>query len=269
MHLSMLLKQSTTCYCDTVAIHKPPGWLIHRSPLDPHETRIVLQALRDQLGQRVYPVHRLDKGTCGVLLVALNPDAARALGHAFETHQVHKRYLAFVRGWPSMDEVLVDHALKPDDAPEDAAVQPAQTRIRALARFEIPESSDGRFATTRVALAEAQPLTGRRHQIRRHLKHIAHPIIGDATHGKGPLNRWWAERLGHQRLWLHAQALTFPHPVTGERTTVESGIQWTPGAMPADGTLTVAEDLREHESALQWLALWEYLRPYVAGSRTK
>ena len=210
-----------------IAIHKPAGWLVHRTGLDAGETRFVVQTLRDQLGgAHVHPVHRLDKGTCGVLLLARHPEAARRLGQAFmATGEVRKRYLALVRGWVPA-EAWVDHALRPDDAPPDAPAQPAQTRLRRLASFERLESSDGRFPSTRVSLVEAEPLTGRRHQIRRHLKHLAHPIIGDATHGKGPLNRWWAERLGRQRLWLHAQALELTHPFTQELLQLHSGLAW-------------------------------------------
>lgn len=208
-----------------VAVYKPAGWLVHRTGLDAGETRFVMQTLRDQLGQHVFPVHRLDKGTCGVLVMALHSDAARALSQAFEHGATHKRYLAMVRGW-APGAIEVDHALKPDDAPADAAVQDAHTRFRRLAQLTLPETSDARFATTRASLVEAIPTTGRRHQIRRHLKHLAHPIIGDATHGKGPLNRWWAERLGQQRLWLHAWQLTVPHPVSGVAMTFDSGLPW-------------------------------------------
>lgn len=200
---------------DMVVVYKPAGWLVHRTGLDAHETRFVMQTLRDQLGRHVFPVHRLDKGTCGLLIMALHKDAARALTEAFTCHAVQKRYLALVRGWLP-EQVVVDHALQPDDAPKDAPAQPAHTRLHCLARLNWPESYDPRHAGTRISLVQAQPSTGRRHQIRRHLKHVAHPIIGDATHGKGPLNRWWAERLGQQRLWLHAQELSLPHPMNGQ-----------------------------------------------------
>lgn len=216
-----------------VAVYKPAGWLVHRTGLDAGETRFVMQTLRDQLGQHVFPVHRLDKGTCGVLVMALHRDAARTLSQAFEQQATDKRYLAMVRGW-APPEAVVDHPLKPDDAPADAPVQEARTGFRTLARLELPEPSDPRFTHTRATLVEAVPQTGRRHQIRRHLKHIAHPIIGDATHGKGPLNRWWAERLDQQRLWLHAWQLTLPHPVTGERLCLHSGL-------PALATRVAAE----------------------------
>ena len=212
------------------AVHKPPGLLVHRTGLDAGETRFALQLLRDQLGQPVWPVHRLDKGTSGVLLFALDASTARTLGQAFEAGEgLHKTYQAVVRGWP-VDEGLIDHPLRrmPDDMrTEREEVQDAVTRFRTLERYELP-LADGRFTTTRCALLELQPLTGRRHQLRRHCKHIAHPIIGDATHGKGPLNRAVAEFLGQQRLWLHAAALSLKHPVTGAALDIRSpaGPEW-------------------------------------------
>ena len=214
-----------------IAVYKPAGWLVHRTGLDAGETRFVVQTLRDQIGQHVYPVHRLDKGTCGVLLLALHSAAARQLSMAFAGHAVRKRYLALVRGW-APDTAEVDHPLRPDDAPPDAPAQSAHTRVQCLARLDWPEAADPRFPSTRVSLAEAWPTTGRRHQVRRHLKHLAHPIIGDATHGKGPLNRWWAQRLGLQRLWLHAWQLEVPHPETGAPLRIDSGLRWPPVAEP-------------------------------------
>lgn len=208
-----------------VAIHKPAGWLVHRTGLDAGETRFIVQTLRDQIGQHVYPVHRLDKGTCGVLLLALHADAARGLAQAFERHDVEKTYLALVRGW-APEAVDVDHPLRPDDTPPDTPAQSAHTRFQRLATLDWPEAADPGFTTTRASLVQAQPTTGRRHQIRRHLKHLAHPILGDATHGKGPLNRWWAPRLGLQRLWLHAWRLQIAHPITGKALDLQSGLQW-------------------------------------------
>lgn len=238
-----------------VAVHKPAGWLVHRTGLDAGETRFVMQALRDQLGQHVYPVHRLDKGTCGVLVMGLHSIAARALAQSFQQHDAHKEYLALVRGWAPW-ECEVDHALRPDDASPDAPVQDARTHLRCVARLEIAGSLDPRFATTRTSLVHATPHTGRRHQIRRHLKHVAHPILGDATHGKGPLNRWWAERLGLQRLWLHAWRLSIPHPISGERLDLRSGLALQ-GSEPSAG---LHADLRDwHERVLSMP--WEFAAP--------
>jgi tRNA pseudouridine65 synthase len=234
-----------------IAIHKPAGWLVHRTGLDAGETRFVVQTLRDQLGGRhVHPVHRLDKGTCGVLLLALHVDAARAMGEVFMRHAVEKRYLALVRGWAPA-AVEVDHPLRPDDTPPDTPAQPAHTRVRRLAGIELAEAAEPRFPTTRASLVEARPLTGRRHQIRRHLKHLAHPIIGDATHGKGPLNRWWAERLGRQRLWLHAWQLDFVHPLTGQPMALRSPLGWdeAAGCFGLIGAGEVAPDV------LHWVGL--------------
>ena len=207
-----------------VAVDKPPGLLVHRTGLDAGETQFALQLLRDQLGRPVWPAHRLDKGTSGVLLFALDAETARALGLAFEAPDlVRKTYRAVVRGWPSA-EGLIAHPLKrlEDDARAGRVeVQDAQTRYRTLERYELPLPYSG-FPTTRCALVELQPLTGRRHQLRRHMKHLAHPIIGDATHGKGPLNRAVAERLGLQRLWLHALRLELPHPVSAAPLSIEA-----------------------------------------------
>ena len=203
---------------------KPPGLLVHRTGLDAGETQFALQLLRDQLGRPVWPAHRLDKGTSGVLLFALDAETARALGLAFEAPDlVRKTYRAVVRGWPPA-EGLIDHPLKrlEDDARAGRMeVQDALTRYRTLERYELPLPYGG-FPATRCALVELQALTGRRHQLRRHLKHIAHPIIGDATHGKGPLNRAMAELLGLQRLWLHALRLELPHPLSGAPLRIEA-----------------------------------------------
>ncbi|HEX2011463.1 MAG TPA: pseudouridine synthase [Roseateles sp.] len=212
----MLLK---VLYADEhlVAIDKPAGLLVHRSALDAHEDVFALQLLRDQLGRPVWPAHRLDKGTSGLLLFALSSEVASALGQAFEAGAMKKRYLALVRGWPAASEGLIDHGLArdPERASAGQELLPARTAWRRLARVEWPLASDARFPTTRGALLECRPESGRRHQIRRHLKHIAHPIIGDATHGKGPLNRALAGYLGRQRLWLHGLELALTHPLSG------------------------------------------------------
>lgn len=209
-----------------IAVYKPAGWLVHRTGLDAGETRIVLQALRSQLGgQHVWPVHRLDKGTCGVLLLALDAEMARSMGQLFADGRVQKRYLARVRGWLN-GPVEVNHALRPDDAGPEAPVQPSVSRFGLLARWEVDGAADGSFATSRCTLVWGEPLTGRRHQLRRHLKHLAHPILGDATHGKGAVNRWWASQWGVQRLWLHAQSLSFDHPSGGAPVHIHSGLRW-------------------------------------------
>ncbi len=236
-----------------VAVYKPAGWLVHRTGLDAGETRFVVQALRDQLGQRVYPVHRLDKGTCGVLAMALHPQAARQLADAFARQTVAKRYLALVRGWPPQ-ACEVDHPLRPQEAPRAAPAQEARTRLRRLARLELPERSDPRYPHTRASLVLAEPVTGRRHQIRRHLKHLAHPLIGDATHGKGALNRWWAQRLGLHRLWLHAWQLELPHPADGRILRLHSGLCWPSGASGVESAASDLQDWQGRVLCLPWQA---------------
>lgn len=206
------------------SVDKPAGLLTHRTGLDAGETRFALQMLRDQIGRPVWPVHRLDKGTSGVLLFALSAEVARRLGSAFEHGEgLHKSYWAVVRGWPA-DHGEIDHPLRRMDDEARAgrlARLPAQTRYQRLACYELP-LPQGPHPRTRAALLALQPLTGRRHQLRRHMKHIAHPILGDSTHGKGPLNRAVAALLGQHRLWLHAHRLRLTHPVTGAALHIEA-----------------------------------------------
>ena len=203
-----------------VAIHKPSGLLVHRSELDRHETRFAVQLLRDQLGRHVYPAHRLDRGTSGVLVFALDKDTARALGGQFERQEVIKTYLAVVRGHPP-EAGRIDHALsrRRDDAEwvgerSTDEAQPAVTDFRRLATCELPHQVD-RYPTSRYALVELTPHTGRRHQLRRHLKHIAHPIIGDATFGKGRHNRLFQQLFGCHRMLLACVRMQLRHPAGG------------------------------------------------------
>ena len=216
-----------------VAMDKPAGLLVHRSPMASADTRFAMQMLRDHLGRAVYPVHRLDRGTSGVLLMALDPDTARALSRQFEAHAVRKHYLALVRGWPAahgeIDHPLrrIDEGAPRHDRGHATDAQPALTCFRRLARLEC-DSPLPPHPTARYALVAAEPRSGRQHQIRRHFKHLSHPLIGDATYGKGDHNRWWAARLGVARLWLHAAALHLTHPVTGEPLTLRApaGPEW-------------------------------------------
>lgn len=210
-----------------VAIHKPAGLLVHRSVLDRHETRFALQILRDQIGQKVYPVHRLDKGTSGVLLFALDRETGRLLTSQFERGEVAKRYLAIVRGHPpesgEIDHPLARMADEHSGITASAAAQPAHTRYRRLATVELPIRVD-RYPSSRYALVELHPLTGRWHQLRRHMKHIAHPIIGDATHGKGRHNRLFQELFGHPRLLLAATDMRLAHPVSGQALHLQAAL---------------------------------------------
>lgn len=212
-----------------VVIDKPPNLLVHRSEIDRHETRFAIQILRDQIGQRVWPAHRLDRGTSGVLLFGLSAEIAGTLGRQFEAGTVGKRYLAVVRGHPP-EAGCIDHPLsRQRDAFEyvgehsSDTAQPATTAFRRLATVELPVCVD-RYPVSRYALLSLNPETGRRHQIRRHLKHIAHPIIGDSTYGKGRHNRYFAEHLHCPRLLLACTQLSFTHPVSGLPQTINAPV---------------------------------------------
>jgi tRNA pseudouridine65 synthase len=214
-----------------VAINKPAGLLVHRSDIDRHETRFAVQLLRDQIGQRVHPLHRLDKGTSGVLLFALDAGSAREVGGQFQRDEVTKRYLAIVRGWPP-ESGVIDHALsrqfddygcKPS-AGSKAGALPAVTGYHRLATVELPEAVD-RYPTSRYALVELAPKTGRQHQLRRHMKHIAHPIIGDATWGKGSHNRFFQQRFGCGRLLLACTGIELRHPQDARALSIDAPLE--------------------------------------------
>jgi len=205
-----------------VVINKPSGLLVHRTKLDFGVRTSAVQQLRDQLSTHVYPAHRLDRPTSGALLFALDPIAHQRLSSAFEHGAIAKRYLAIVRGWPP-DDMTIDHPLRrlSDDgiALGEETAQRAVTSLRTLARTELPVPID-RYPAARYALVELTPTTGRRHQLRRHLKHANHPIIGDTTYGQGTHNRLFRERFGCSRLLLHASRLELAHPSSGVTLTV-------------------------------------------------
>ena len=200
-----------------VVVHKPPGLLMHRSPIS-QDRVFLLQTLRDQLGRRVYPIHRLDRATSGVLAFGLDSATAQAVAAQFEARTVRKDYLALARGWVD-DSGLIDHPVSDEDGNHQA--QPALTRYRCLRRVELPHRVD-RYPSTRYSLVEVEPLTGRRQQIRKHFKHISHHLIGDTTHGNGRHNRFFREQYGIHRLMLTARRLCFDHPVTGKRLCLEA-----------------------------------------------
>lgn len=198
-----------------VAIDKPPGLLVHRSPIS-RDRVFAVQTLRDQIGQRVYPVHRLDRATSGVLIFGLSTEAASRLAAQFQSHQVDKAYLAVARGW--VDETgLIDHPVADEEG--SGLAQAAITRYRRLATIELPHSVD-RYPSARYSLVRILPETGRRQQIRKHFKHISHHLIGDTTHGNGRHNRFFRERYDIHRLLLMSWQLGFRHPYLKQRVLV-------------------------------------------------
>lgn len=217
---------------ELIAINKPAGMLVHRSWLDKHETQFAMQTLRDQIGQHVFPIHRLDRPTSGVLLFALNAEMARLMSEQFERHQIQKSYLAVVRGY-LLGEGRVDYPLKvqqdkiADKFSQAKAPQLAITDYRSLAQVEMPYPA-GKFATARYSLVQLFPKTGRKHQLRRHLKHLFHPIMGDTNYGDLHQNRALSTHTGCDRLFLHAQSLEFIHPKIWQKVHISAPLdrQW-------------------------------------------
>lgn len=208
-----------------IAVNKPSGLLVHKSEIDKYETQFAMQILRDQINQWVFPVHRLDKPTSGVLLFALSDTAARDIQLTWQEKNVTKTYLAVVRGWLNT-ATDVDHPLKEildkytdKKAKKDKPPQEAQSLFIPLNNIELEVAND-RFKTSRYSLVKCLPKTGRKHQLRRHLKHLSHPIIGDAKFGKSLHNRIFSEQLNCNRLLLHAASLEFYHPYTNKSVSI-------------------------------------------------
>lgn len=205
---------------DYIAIDKPAGLLVHRSSLDAQATEFALQTLRDQIGQPVFPCHRLDRPTSGILLFALNEAALSRAQTAFASRQVSKTYHAVVRGWVE-GQGTINYALRNESKPDK--VQDALTEYRCLKQSTV-ERPVGRYPTARFSLVELHPTTGRTHQLRRHMAHLRHPILGDTRHGDGTQNNFLRSYCGRQRLILRAVGLSIPELGEGrDRLNISAG----------------------------------------------
>lgn len=204
---------------DLVAVNKPHGLLVHRSPIAADASEFAVQTLRDQLGQHVWPAHRLDRKTSGVLLFALTESMNSAMQRQFMNGEVKKTYIAIVRGH-TPDELTIDYPLRR----EDGVVQDAVTHLKTLRYAELPIPF-GKHETSRYSLVELTPETGRMHQLRKHMAHIFHPIIGDRPHGCNKQNKLFLEKFQMNTMLLHARRLEFTHPETGEALSIVAPLQ--------------------------------------------
>ena len=201
-----------------VAINKPHGLLVHKSPIAADASEFAVQILRDQLGLKVYPVHRLDRKTSGVLLFALDAEMNSMMQRAFMDRKVDKTYLALVRGY-TLDAGSIDYPLLDEKGRSFESLTQYQTKER----YEIPVAS-GKHASSRYSLVEVKPETGRMHQIRKHFAHIFHPIIGDRPHGCNKQNKLFLEKWNMNSMLLHAYELKFVHPQTNENVHITAEI---------------------------------------------
>jgi len=204
---------------ELIAINKPHGLLVHRSSIAADTSEFALQILRDQIQQPVYPAHRLDRKTAGVLLFSLSKAMDSKAQMLFAERKTEKVYLAIVRGYTE-DSFTIDYPLKKENGTEQEAI----THIRTLHRAELPIPM-GKFDTSRYSLVEARPVTGRMHQIRRHLAHVFHPILADRPHGCNKQNKMWKERFEMDTMMLHAQELAFEHPSSGAEVRIKAPLQ--------------------------------------------
>ncbi|MBU8893014.1 MAG: tRNA pseudouridine(65) synthase TruC [Bacteroidales bacterium] len=202
-----------------VAINKPHGLLVHRSEYSGIADEYAVQKLRDMLGMYVYPCHRIDRKTGGVLLFALNEEANRFMQQQFAANQIKKKYIAIVRGYTE-DSGIIDYPL----TNFKGKTQEAITNFRTIKKTEL-DIPFGKFETSRYSLVEIMPQTGRMHQIRKHFAHIMHPIIGDRPHGCNKQNRLFKERWNMNTMMLHALELEFIHPITKKEIVITAELQ--------------------------------------------
>lgn len=207
---------------DLIAVNKPSGLLVHPSWIAPRGTPNLASMLKQYLQSSPYTIHRLDRPTSGVILFGKNKEIAQLMNVLFAERKVHKTYLCMCRGYVP-EQGVIDYALKEKldkiadkHADQDKPAQEAVSRYKLLATAEV-DMAVGRYERSRYSLVEVKPETGRKHQIRRHMKHIFHPIMGDSKHGDGKHNKALRERFDMQRLMLMATELSFEHPRTAER----------------------------------------------------
>jgi tRNA pseudouridine65 synthase len=199
---------------ELVAVNKPSGWDVHRNEFN-RDRPIVLQALRNQINKEVHPVHRLDGGTSGVLLFATDKDVLRFLSEQFQSRETEKIYHCISRGFAK--NVVCNEPLRVHEN-----IVEAETEFRCLAQITLPWANE-KFPQSRYSYLEAKPKTGRYHQIRRHLRHLSWPIIGDTKHGDGTHNQLWRDHMSITRLLLHASQLKIKHP-SGESLTLTAAL---------------------------------------------
>jgi tRNA pseudouridine65 synthase len=200
-----------------LAINKPAGLLVHRTRIAEEKKMFAMQMLRDQVGYRVYPLHRLDRPTSGVLLFGKNSHTASLLGPYFTNHQFYKEYWAIVRGYTA-DHEIINYPLINK---EKKVLQDAVTEYMTLAKIELAIPV-GPYQTARYSLVKVIPQSGRFHQIRKHFGHIRHYIIGDKSHGDWRHNKMFFDNYQCQNLCLHARSLQFTHPVVGSFISIEA-----------------------------------------------
>lgn len=202
-----------------VVINKPHGLLVHQSPIARDAEEFALQLLRDQLRQNVWPAHRLDRKTGGVLLFSLDQETNKLLQAKFRDNEIDKKYLALVRGF-FPEELTIDYPLRK----ENGVLQEALTNLQLLSKSEV-NFQIGNHPTSRYSLVLAKPQTGRMHQIRKHLAHVMHPIIGDRPHGCNKQNRYFKQELAMDTMLLHAHSLAFKHPYTEKEIFITASLQ--------------------------------------------
>jgi tRNA pseudouridine65 synthase len=206
-----------------IILYKPPSWFVH-PPENPKfrrglRRRTCVQWLMDTYSIKAFPAHRLDAATDGLLIFGKTKEATSQLNLQFRNHEVDKTYHAIVRGWMKEKSAAITLDLELDSTGDLVA---CETQYKTLSQIELPYSVHNKFPTTRYALLEVKPITGRWHQFRRHMNRVSHPIIGDREHGDSHHNRFFRDQLQIDGLCLSAVKISFRHPVSQEILCYES-----------------------------------------------
>jgi len=203
---------------DLLVVEKPENVVVHENRYHGRQDSCA-GLLEAKIGGTLYPVHRLDAATGGVLLFARHANAARHLSLQFRTNSVEKRYLALVRGH-TPDSGRIDEPVKP---PGKLAPVPAVTEFTRLASSTLARPL-GKYEQAWFSCLELHLVTGRTGQARRHLQHISHPILGDKRHGDRAYNEFVASRTGRKSLYLRAASLRVLHPAGHSYLCVETSL---------------------------------------------
>lgn len=207
---------------ELLAVNKPCGVPVHGSRILEDTPDTLLTMVRRHEGRLVHAAHRLDRPVSGALLLTTSREMVAYLGRLFENRKVKKCYLAVVRGWVEPKGTISHSLHAPKDVRKAASeAREAVTHYELIAKGELPFPVQP-YPAARYSLVSLYPETGRRHQLRMHMKHISHHLIGDTTYGRGEHNRLFRHELGCRRLLLHAWSLEFRHPVSGRKTRIEA-----------------------------------------------
>ena len=204
-------------YC--LLVTKPNNVLVHHAHHSRNkiEEESLIQLIENQFGKRYYPIHRLDRKTSGIILLASKREYVASFQALFTNNEIQKIYYGVVRGF-SQDNKIINSPVKGRDA---LVYREAETHLNCLDKIElnIPVKP---YDSSRYSLVELRPKTGRMHQLRIHMNKVSTPLINDAKYGDKNHDLMYAKQFGWKNLFLHAGSLEFIHPFTNKKLILKS-----------------------------------------------